>query len=224
MESNPFWGLVKYLHTLIQLLLYPFYYMLKFILILVANIFFLYCLILFFIDNRIITKDPFTIIQNTLLFLLALWITYNLVTIYVFRKEKQESGLIYKLASKTKALGVSIYHHTQSFQKELIIWTIAAIGLSFLGLITMGLPGFFWLEIPVKLGIVSELKGDALWPSAIIISMLWPLFFPVGVLVKHQLIKMGYVSYAITGFWGVVVGGIAAVLAFVYVGAGRGKV
>lgn len=199
-------------------------YMLKFILILVANTFFLYCLILFFIDNRIITKDPFTIIQNTLLFILGLWITYNLATIYVFRKEKQESGLIYKLASKTKSLGVSIYHLTQSFQKELIIWTIAAIALSFLGLITMGIPGFFWLEIPVKLGIVSELKGDALWPSAIAVSMLWPLFFPVGVLVKHQLIKMGYVSYAITGFWGVVVGGIAAVLAFVYLGAGRGKV
>ncbi len=197
--------------------------MTKFILLLCSNIFIIFCLLLFFIDNKLFTKEPFPIVRNLLLLIMALWISYNLITIYILKKEKQENGLVYQVASKTKKLSLAFHSYIQPFQKEFITWLLIATGLAFIGMILVGIPGYLWLAIPVKLGIVSEIKGDSAWPTALFISMVWPFLFPIGVLVKYHLIKMGYSNYAFPSFIGVLVGGIIALITVTYLLAGKTK-
>ena len=190
--------------------------MLKYFVVLAVNLFIVYCLILFFIDNRILVKDPLPIARTILLFVLAIWICYNLVTIYALKSKPPESGLVYSAASKTKAYGLAFYDHIQPFKKELFTWSIVAVLLIFLGVITVGITGYIWLVIPEKLGWVQPITGDAAWPAAILMAILWPLLFPAAVLVKHQLIKTGHPAFALPGFWGVVVAGIIVLVSLIY--------
>lgn len=67
-------------------------------------------------------------------------------------------------------------------------WFIFAVVASFLGFITMGLPGFGVLSLDEKMtgllnGLFSDMNlksfrdkyhGDSVWPAAIMISILWP--------------------------------------------------
>ncbi len=198
--------------------------MIKYILILGANIFLLYCAILFMFDHALISTEVFPLICNIVLFFFALWISCDLLIIYILRKQTQESGIVYKIASKSKTYGLAFYYHIQPFQKEFVTWTLIAAGVAFLGMLLMGIPGYLLLAIPAKLGIVQELQGDDAWPAAILTSMLWPLFFPIGILVKQQLIKMGYLSYAFSGFLGTVLAGIIGVVALMYIGYRKSSV
>ena len=188
----------------------------KFFVILGINLFLLYCLALIFIDNKIFTKDPFAIVRNILLFAIAIWICYNVISIYVLQKNKQESGLVYKTASEIKAYGLAFYNYIQPCKKELGIWTLAAACFILLGFISAGLSGYIWLVIPEKLGLVKEITGDNAWPAAILMSVFWPLLLPIAVLIKHQLIKSGFASYAISGFWGAIVAGILVLITAIY--------
>jgi hypothetical protein len=198
--------------------------MIKYILILGANIFILYCFIMFMVDHTLIPKELFPLIRNIVLFVLALWICYDVVRIYVLQKQTQESGMVYKVAAKSKTCGLAFYYHIKPFQKEFVTWTLIAAGVAFLGMLLMGIPGYLLLAIPAKLGIVQELQGDDAWPAAILTSMLWPLFFPIGILVKQHLIKIGYLSYAFPGFLGTVLIGIIGVVTLIYVGYRKSSV
>jgi hypothetical protein len=191
--------------------------MIKYLAILCLNLFLLYCFVLFFIDNTIITAEPLVIVRNIILFALALWIVYDVVTIYVQKKQKQERGLVYIVASKSRTYGFAFYEHILPFRKEFTNWSLAAMVLMFLGIISLGITGYVWLAIPVALGLVSELAGDSAWPAAILMSLTWPLLLPIAVLVKHRLIKTGNSSMAVPAFWCVIVGGIAFVVTAIYV-------
>ncbi len=63
------------------------------------------------------------------------------------------------------------------------------------------------LEIPAKFGIYLRLSGDEVWPAYIFLSLVvWPVFLPIGVLIKHYLINKGYIAYAFVGSIGVGIG------------------
>src|SRR5689334_9632394 len=84
----------------------------------------------------------------------------------------------------------------QPFQKELLVWTLVALGISVLSVLLMGLPGALLLEIPIRLRLCRPIKGDNAWPAALVVSVLWPIGIPVGVLVKHYLLQTAYAPYA----------------------------
>ena len=178
---------------------------------------------MYFIDNRIISKEPISILRNSILFIMAIWISYNLITIYILKKEKQESGIVYKTAAKCKSVALNFLTYIKPFQKEFIQWTLIAAGMAFFGMLLVGLPGALLLAIPAKLGLVAEIKGDAAWPSAILVSLLWPFLFPIAVLVKYELIKAGQIPYALTGFIGTIVLGIILIVTLTYLIIGKTK-
>jgi hypothetical protein len=190
--------------------------MIKYLTILCLNLFLLYCFVLFFIDNTIITAEPLVIVRNIILFAVALWIVYDVVTIYVQKKQKQERGLVYIVVSKGRTYGFAFYEHILPFRKEFINWSLAAMVLMFLGIISLGITGYIWLAIPVALGLVSELAGDSAWPAAILLSLTWPLLLPIAVLIKHHLIKSGNSAVAVPAFWCVIVGGIVLLVIAIY--------
>jgi hypothetical protein len=187
--------------------------MLKYITILIINVFLLYGVFLYFKDHSILSKRPLHIGLNLILLVLTLWICYNLATIYLLQTESPQSGLLYMLAAKCKHIGLSFYLHVQPFQKEFITWTLIAMGLAFVGVISMGMIGALFLTIFTKLRIFHEIKGDNAWPAAIVVSVLWPLWLPIGILVKHQLMKLGYMDYATMSFYGTIVIGITLLVA-----------
>jgi hypothetical protein len=156
--------------------------MIKYFAILFANLFLVYCFVLFFIDNTIITSDPLVIARNILLFAAALWIMYDLVNIYVRKKHKQENGLVYVVVSKSRTYGFAFHEYILPFRKEFISWSLIAIGLMFLGIISVGITGYVWLAIPVALGLVNEIAGDNAWPAAVLMALAWPTLLPIAVL------------------------------------------
>jgi hypothetical protein len=197
--------------------------MIKYILILCANIVLLYYFVMVMVDRTLIPKEIFPLLLNIAIVLTALWICFDVFSIYVFKKRQQESGIVYKIASKSKSCGLAFYAHVQPFQKEFVKWTIIALVVAFLGMLLMGIPGYLLLAIPAKLGLVQEIQGDNAWPAAILLSMLWPVLFPLGILVKQHLIKTDYASYAFSGFLGTVIAGVIGLIVLFYLAYGRAK-
>lgn len=182
----------------------------------VINFLLLWSAVLYLVDNVFSVNQLWGLIRWSFVLIFAVCIIYNLVTIYFLKSKTVETGIIYKVLAKGKLLAVNFYKQVQPFKKEFLFWTYVALGLIFIGFITMGIPGLLFLMIPSKLGIVEELKGENAWPAGIFISLFLPLLFPVAVLVKQQMIKIGYLSFATPAFWGVIISGVFLLVTLMY--------
>ena len=87
-----------------------------------------------------------------------------------------------------------------------------AAGLTVLGLVLLGIPGAILLEMPTWLGLAEGIEGDAAWPAAILVSLMWPMFIPLGVIAKHQLSTRGSRTLSTLSLWGTIVAGIVLVV------------
>ena len=105
---------------------------------------------------------------------------------------------------------------SQPFRKELVIASIVAAALMFIGLVALGIPGAIFLEIPAWLGLAKGIEGDGAWPAAILVSLVWPLFIPLGVIAKHQVSTRGSMTWAKVSLWGTIVAGIVLVVTLVH--------
>jgi len=174
----------------------------KFILILLANCFFILYCILYLTDHPFTRASVGGKIRQVILLLAGLYVIYNVVFIYLLKKQKEESGLLYKIF----AYGEKALHATMAFiqpiQKELLISIIIAVALAAIGMLLAGLPGAALLAFLQKVGLLRNVKGDSVWPTAILFSVLWPLSFPIAILVKHYCALRGY--HGFTGFGGLI--------------------
>jgi len=152
-----------------------------------------------FVDNKFVPEETGAKIRNLLLLVSALYVSYNVFFIYILKKEKEQSGIIYKIASIVKHAAVNSYMFIQPFQKEFIISLVIAAAIMVVSFILVGLPGGLILGLLQKIGIGNTIQGDNVWPAALYLSFFWPLCFPVAVLTKNYLIQQGYVGYALTG-------------------------
>ncbi|MFT3934790.1 MAG: hypothetical protein QM726_14290 [Chitinophagaceae bacterium] len=171
----------------------------KYYLFLLVNCVILLFIALFFADNRLIPESNAARIRNVILLLLFITVSYNLVTIYVLKRAAPETGLVYSVVAGIKAGITGFGSYIQPFKKELIVYSFIAGGLILIGIVLMGMPGGLLLNIPVKLGISKAITGDALWPAALLLSVLWPLCLPAGVFLKNWMASHGYVSLSIAG-------------------------
>ena len=87
----------------------------------------------------------------------------------------------------------------------------------FIGLLLLGIPGAILLEIPKWLGLAQGIEGDGAWPAAILVSLMWPLFIPLGVIARHLLSTRGSMTLAKVSLWGTIVAGIVLVVTLVHV-------
>ena len=129
-----------------------------------------------------------------LLLTLMLYIAYNIMSIYILKKDPVENGLVYKAVSSVQQWVQAAYTYIQPVQKELITWTLIAVGISVVSLLLMGLPGGLLLILIGKAGIFPSIEGDHTWPAAIFLSVTWPFCLPFGVIAKHALVQQGYIS------------------------------
>ena len=173
----------------------------KYLLILLANCLFILYSIMFFVDNRFVPEETGARIRNLLLMCSAVYISYNVLFIYILKKENEQSGIIYKIASGIKHFTLNSYTFIQPFQKEFITSLIIAAVIVIISFILLGMPGGIIISLLQKIGIGNNIEGDNAWPAALYISFFWPLCFPIAVLTKQFLIYHGHVGYAFFGLW-----------------------
>ncbi len=154
---------------------------------------------MFFVDHRFLPEETSAKIRNLLLLCSALYVSYNVLFIYILKKENEQSGIIYKIASGLKNFAVNSYTFIQPFQKEFIISIVIAAVIMVISFILVGMPGGLVIGAIQKLGIFNNIEGDNVWPAALYVSFFWPLCFPIAVLTKQYLIQHGYVGYALLG-------------------------
>lgn len=170
----------------------------KFILLLLANCFFILYGILYLTDHPFTRASTGGKIRQVVLLVVGLYVIYNVVFIYLLKKQKEESGLLYKIFTYGEKAVYAAMHFIQPIQKELLISIVIAVVLSVIGMIMAGLPGAAMLTFLQKIGLLQGVKGDSVWPAAILLSILWPLCFPIAILVKHYCALRGYAGF--TGF------------------------
>jgi hypothetical protein len=176
----------------------------KSIIILIANCTIILYSILFFIDNRFWAKTTNGKVWNILLLCLALYVCYDILYIYILKKNNIQSGLIYNIAAFVQKAVHSAQVFIQPIRKEFFISLIAAAVIIIISLLLVGLPGALLLSLLQKIGIGNNIQGDNVWPTAILLSIVWPFSFPAAVLVKRYFVLHGYsfvsVSYFTTIF------------------------
>ena len=104
----------------------------------------------------------------------------------------------------------------QLFRKEFLRASMIAAGLMVIGLVLLGIPGAVLLEMPTWLGLAKGIEGDAAWPAAIFVSLIWPMFVPLGIVAKHQLSSRGSRILSTLCLWGTIVAGIVLVVTLVH--------
>jgi hypothetical protein len=167
----------------------------KFILLLLANCFFvLYC-ILYLTDHPFTRASVGGKIMQAILLVAGLYVLYNVLFIYVLKKRKEENGLIYKIFAYSEKLIQDAITFIQPIQKEFIISILIALVLIVIGMLLAGLPGAAILALLQKAGLFTRVRGDSLWPAAILISILLPLCLPFAVLAKQFLLQRGYAGF-----------------------------
>ncbi|ABG60981.1 hypothetical protein [Cytophaga hutchinsonii] len=169
--------------------------------ILLANCFFILYSIMFFTDHKFIPKETGGRIRNALLLCLALYVSYNVLFIYILKKENEQSGIIYKIASGIKYVSINSYTFIEPFQKEFIISLVIAAAIMMVSFILLGMPGGLIIGLLQKMGIGNNIQGDNVWPAALYVSLIWPLCFPIAVLTKNHLIQQGHIDYALLSLY-----------------------
>jgi hypothetical protein len=171
----------------------------KYILILAANCLFILYGIMFFIDHKFIPEGTGAKIKNLLLLSATLWVSYNVLFIYILKKEDEQSGLIYKIASGSKHVVLSAQTFIQPFQHDLFTSIITAGVIMGISILILGMPGGLIVEVVQNILPVKKIEGDDMWPAALYVSFFWPLCFPIAVLTKNYFIQHGYTGYEIAG-------------------------
>jgi hypothetical protein len=154
---------------------------------------------MYFVDNRLVPEEIGARIRNLLLLCAAIYVSYNVLFIYIFKKKNQQSGIIYKIASGLKHFVENSYAFILPFQKEFMISLAIAAVIILISFILVGMPGGLLIGAIQKLGIFNTIKGDNVWPAALYASFFWPLCLPIAVLTKYYLIQQGYIGYALLG-------------------------
>jgi hypothetical protein len=176
----------------------------KSIIILVANCIIILYSILFFIDNRFWPKTIGGKVWNILLLCLAVYVCYDILYIYILKKNNIQSGLIYNVAAFARKAVHSSQAFIQPVQKEFFISLIVTAVIIIISIVLVGLPGALLLSLLQKIGIGNNIQGDNVWPTAILLSIVWPFCFPAAVLAKRYFVLHGYsfvsISYFITIF------------------------
>lgn len=167
----------------------------KFIVVLLLNCFWVLCSILYFVDHPFTRASVTGKIKQLVLGSLSVYILYNILYIYLLKKEQVENGLIYKLIAFAKNFIHDAMASIQPAQKELIISLVIAFVCIVVGLLLVGLPGGAMINLLQKAGLLRGIKGDNVWPSAIHLSIAWPLCFPFSVLTKQFLGHCGFESF-----------------------------
>lgn len=87
--------------------------------------------------------------------------------------------------------------------KKLIKWGLWAGAFALLGsFLLMGLPGALLAALYDLLGLAKGVtQGDKLWPAAIMISLLWPLGIPLGLLLQQLAGRMAWQAIYPYSFW-----------------------
>jgi len=171
----------------------------KYIIILLANCIFILYSILFFTDHKFVPEGTGARIRNVLLLCAALYVSYNVLFIYILKKENEQSGIIYKIASGLKHVALNSYAFVQPFQKEFITSLIIAGVIIGISILILGMPGGLIIEVVQNIVPLKKIEGDNMWPAALYVSFFWPLCFPIAVLTKNYFIQYGYTGYAIAG-------------------------
>lgn len=177
--------------------------------------------IMFFVDHRFWPEEAGQKIFNIVLILFTLYLSYDAARIYLLKKEKEENAFVYKVASTGKKIYLNTVEHIRPFHKEFLTWLAIAGGIIVVSFVLLGMPGALLLEIPPLLKLAKPISGDSAWPAALLLSMLWPLLLPAGVLVKHALIRNGHSSFALAGWIGVVIGGVILLITIIYWGSDK---
>jgi hypothetical protein len=185
-------------------------------LILGINIIVVFYLTAFFMDNRLFPKETISKIINILFLGLLLGIVYNLVFIYLLKKQAPEDGLVYKFVSTTSHYFHAGFAYIQPFKKEMLIAVIAAVAVIFVSLMLVGLPGQLLIEISHILGTTKNISRENSWPAAILVSLIWPLFIPIGVIIKYEISKNSQTLIANAAMALTILGGMILSVAVVY--------
>ncbi|MDF2456014.1 MAG: hypothetical protein K0R51_2007 [Cytophagaceae bacterium] len=167
----------------------------KFIAVLLLNCFLILGNILYFVDHPFTGASVAGKIKQVVLGALSVYILHNILFIYLLKKEKVENGLIYKLIAFTKNFIHDVLAFIQPVQKEFIISLVIAFVCIVIGMLLIGLPGGAMINLLQKAGLLRGIKGDNVWPSAIHLSIVWPLCFPFSVLTKQFLFHRGHESF-----------------------------
>lgn len=151
---------------------------------------------MYLLSNRLWPDENLLKAVNTVFALLVIWLSYDLVTVYLTKTRAHDAGLIYKIYSVVTFLAHGFFDYIQPFRRQFVIGSLIAIGVIVISFLSLGIPGALLMELPVKLGLATPITGDNAWPAALIISMTWPFFIPLGIVIKLELNKLGYVSLA----------------------------
>ncbi len=171
----------------------------KYVTLLIINCFFILYSIMFFTDHKVWPESTSAKLRNVLFLCTTMYVAYNVLFIYILKKEKEQNGIIYKIFSAIKNSAINSYTFIQPFQKEFIISLILAAVIIIVSFVLLGLPGGIIITALQKVGIFNRIEGDNIWPASIFISCLWPLCFPIATLAKNYLIQHEYSSYSLVG-------------------------
>ncbi len=154
---------------------------------------------MFFVDHKFVPEGTGARIRNILLLCAALYVSYNVVSIYILKKEQQQSGLIYKVASSVKHSAMNTHEFIQPFQEEFITSLIIAAVIIGISILILGMPGGLIVEVVQNILPLKKIEGDNMWPAALYVSFFWPFCFPIAVLTKNYFIQHGCTGYVIAG-------------------------
>ena len=173
----------------------------KYILVLIVNILFILFSIMFFVDHKFVPQGTVARIRNLFLLCAVLYVSYNVLFIYILKKEKEQSGIIYKVAAGVKHSALNIHAFIQPFQQEFFTSLITAAIIIGISILIVGMPGGLIIEVVQNILPIKKIEGDNMWPAALYVSFFWPICFPVAVLVKNYLIQQNSTAYASQVFW-----------------------
>jgi hypothetical protein len=169
---------------------------------------------MYLLSNRLWPDENLLRAVNVVFALLVIWPSYDVVTIYLTKTH--ETSLIYKVYSALTFTAHGFFDYIQPFRRQFVIGCLIAIGVIVISFLSLGIAGALLMELPVMLGLAKPITGDNAWPAALIISITWPFFIPLGVVVKHELSKLGYASLATAALLCTVVIGMMACTGLAY--------
>ena len=184
----------------------------KSILAITLSAFLIYYFVMVIIDSGFWPESTVWKIRNGLFAAAAIYLAYNLASIFLFKQITPEQAFVNRMVDFITNIVSASLRYIQPFRREFFIACIVAALLMFIGLVAIGIPGAFFLDISKWLGLVKGIEGDRAWPSAIFVSLIWPLFIPIGVIIKHELLTRGSLVLAKASIVGTVVFGIVIIV------------
>lgn len=171
---------------------------------------------MFLLSNRLWPDETLLKVVNVVFALLLIWLSADLVSINVSKTRGSQTSLVYKVANGVLIAGKRFRNYLKPFQRQFIIGSLIAAAIVVLSFLSLGILGALLMEVPVMLGLAKPITGDNAWPAALIVSILWPLFIPFGVIVKYEITKLSYTGVANAAMLLTIFAGMAASIAAAY--------